>query len=86
MWEVCFVRSPDRSLPWFFLAAFTAATVTQGIGAKLVLRLFDGTLPAAALPALALLVAAYGLLVIGLIRMLRRDLAVAGSPRTEPKP
>ncbi|MDQ7844505.1 MAG: hypothetical protein QN141_05310 [Armatimonadota bacterium] len=63
------MRSPERRLPWAFLAAFAAATLTQGVGAKLVIRLVNGSLPDVILPGLAILAGAYALLVIGLVRL-----------------
>jgi len=63
-------RNPGR--PWPFLAVFTAAVLVQGIGTKLVIRLVNDSLPDAVLPGLAILAVAYGLLLIGLARMVGR--------------
>jgi len=64
--------SADRQVRWTFLAVFAAAVIAQGVGAKLLIRLANDTLPAGAFLALAVLAAAYGLLVAGLVRMLAR--------------
>lgn len=66
------MRPADRQVTWAFLAAFVAAVIAQGVGAKLVIRLVNGTLSAAALPGVAVLVGAYGLLVVALARMVSR--------------
>lgn len=67
------MRSRDRRIPWGFLAAFAAATMAQGVGAKLAVQLVNGTVPPAGLLGLVILIAAYAFLVTGLIRMLRRQ-------------
>ncbi len=59
-------------MKWTFLAGFGAAVIAQGVGMKLVISLANNTLPVAGLPALAVLVGAYGLLVVGLARMVGR--------------
>lgn len=57
---------------WVFPAAFAAAVIVQGVGMRLVIRLVNDTLPLAVLPGLAFLAGAYGLLVVGLARMVGR--------------
>lgn len=80
------MRAPDRRLTWMFLFAFTAATITQGVGAKLVVRLVSGSLLPAGVAGLAMLVAAYGLLITGIIRMLRGTPAGDDSRSPGPTP
>ena len=80
------MRPSDRRLPWMFLIAFTAATIAQGVGAKFVVRLVGGSLPPAGVAGLAILVGAYGLLIIGLVRMLRGTPAGDDSRSPGPTP
>ncbi|HLA25375.1 MAG TPA: hypothetical protein VJ206_08270 [bacterium] len=75
--------SPDRRLPWAFLAVFIAATIAQSASWKLIGRLAAGSLPLAAIPGLAVITVAYGLLVIGLVRMLRPQRSAPTEPAQE---